>query len=127
MITKISQIAPVLPVSDVKAAIDWYGRALGFEPGHINREEGDVSGASWNYALLDKDDSQLHLARTVVDDATLSSPANCYLFVSDMKALHAHLAAMGANVSGVQEMPWGSAECWLHDPDGNRLVLSAPL
>lgn len=111
-------------MSDLKAAIDWYGQALGFTPLYINREEGDETGRSWNYALLENGDTEIHLGRTVADDATLSSPSNCYVFVSEVAALHKHLSAMNADVTDLEEMPWGSRECWLHDPDGNRLVLS---
>lgn len=124
MTARIERIAPVLTVADVKMAIDWYGRALGFNPFYINREEGDESGASWNYALLGNGDTEIHLGRTVADDATLSSPSNCYVFVSDIETLHKQLSAMAAEVAEIMEMPWGSLECWLHDPYGNRLVLA---
>ena len=124
MTAHIRRIAPVLTVSDVKAAIDWYGRALGFKPGYINRAAGDETGASWNYALLDNGDTEIHLCRTVAEDDTLSSPSNCYVFVSDIEAWHKHLSAMATDVAEIMEMPWGSVECWLHDPYGNRLVLA---
>jgi len=124
MTAKISHIAPVLTVSDLEAAIDWYGRALGFTPLYINREEGDETGRSWNYALLENGATELPLCRTVADDVTLSSPSNCYVFVSEIESLQKHLSTMKADISDVKEMPWGNLECWLHDPDGNRLVLS---
>ena len=111
MPANISHIAPVLTASDLKAAIDWYERALGFTPLTINREEGDEAGRSWNYALLENGDTELHLGRTVADDDTLSSPSNCYLFVSEIAALHKHLSAMNAYISELNEMPLGSLEC----------------
>ncbi|WP_339907111.1 VOC family protein [Symmachiella dynata] len=121
----IQQIAPVIAVANVKDAIDWYQRTLGFKAGFINRDAADETGASWNYALLDNNVAQLHLAKIVADDATLSSPCNCYLFVENIHAIHEHLSAMQADVTPVQAMSWGNLECWLHDPYGNRLVLSA--
>ena len=124
MTAKISHIAPVLTVSDLKAAIDWYERTLGFTPIYVNHEEGDEAGRSWNYALLENGATEIHLCRTVADDATLSSPSNCYVFVSDIEALQKHLSAMDANISDIQEMPWGSLECWLHDPDGTGWSLA---
>ncbi|MDP6358990.1 MAG: VOC family protein [Planctomycetota bacterium] len=117
--------APVFAVADVKSAINWYSRALGFTPQYVNREEGDEAGISWNYALIENDAVEIHLARRSQDDATLSSPSNCYLFMEDVHTLHGHLSAMDANVTALEHMPWGNTECWLHDPDGNRLVLSA--
>ena len=121
----IQQIAPVIPVANVKDAIDWYQRALGFQSGYINRDDSDAAGDSWNYALLENNAVQLHLSKIDAGDATLSSPGNCYLFVKDIRGLHKHLTEMQAGVGPLQAMPWGQLECWLHDPDGNRLVLSA--
>ena len=93
--------------------------------GFINRDTADETGESWNYALLDNNSAQLHLAKIVSGDATLSSPCNCYLFVENIHALHEHLTALQTEVSPLETMPWGNLECWLHDPYGNRLVLSA--
>ncbi|TWU09669.1 Glyoxalase-like domain protein [Symmachiella macrocystis] len=124
-VANIQQIVPVIAVANVKDAIDWYQRALGFKAGFINRDAADETGETWNYALLDNNGAQLHLAKIVSDDATLSSPCNCYLFVENIFALHEHLTTLQADVTPLQAMPWGNLECWLHDPYGNRLVLSA--
>ena len=126
MTAEIDRVSPVLSVSDVKEAIEWYDRALGFTPSFVNREEGDGTGTSWNYALLDNNDIEIHLGKRVTDDQTVSSPSNCYMFVRNINTLHAHLLGLNADVSELTEMPWGNVECWLHDPYGNRLVLSAP-
>ena len=121
------RVAPVLTVGNLKAAIAWYREALGFEPVFINRADGDQTGESWVYALIDHDDAQIHLSKIVRDDRTLSSPSNCYVYVEQIEQLHDRLQELGADVTAVEEMPWGNRECWLHDPDGNRLVLSEPL
>ena len=123
----LSRISPVLTVADVKTAIDWYGRAFGFRPTYVNRLEGDDSGESWNYALLETSDREIHLCQRLPSDETLSGPANCYFYVDDVHALRKHLSAMGADITEPEEMPWGNVECWLHDPDGNRMILSSPL
>lgn len=119
----IQQIVPVLTVQDIQASIQWYERTLGFETGYVNRDGGDEATATWNYALLDNEGMQIHLCKTTPADATLSSASNCYVYVDEIQNLHARLADMGADVTDLQQMPWGT-ECWLHDPDGNRLVLS---
>ena len=124
MTTPFDRLVPVFAVADVKAAIEWYQNALGFQTGFINREEDDESGDTWIYALLDNHDVEIHLCRVVPDDRTLSSPSNCYLFVKDLPTLHRHLQALNVDVTEPTEMPWGTLECWLHDPDGNRIVLS---
>jgi len=120
MSADIRQIAPVLPVADVRAAAAWYERALGFQVGFVNED-----GGQCNYALLDRGGLPLHLSRIDPNDPTLRAPANCYLYVDAIEPLHQHLMEIGANVGELQTMPWGQRECWLHDPDGNRLVLSA--
>jgi uncharacterized glyoxalase superfamily protein PhnB len=122
----IRRISPVFAVEDVKAAIDWYGRALGFAATYINRDDGDDSGESWNYALLAAGDKEIHLCKKISNDATLSSASNCYFYVDEIRTLHGHLSRIGADVTDLMEMPWGNVECWLHDPDGNRMVLSCP-
>jgi len=120
----LTGLAPVFAVADLKSAIAWYAQSLGFSVAYISRDEGDESGESWNYALLENGSVEMHLARQLAEDRTLCSPSNCYVFVSDIENLHARLTAAEADVSDLQGMPWGSIECWLHDPDGNRLVLS---
>ena len=125
--SNISRISPVFAVEDVKAAIAWYGQAFGFSTTYINRHDGDEAGDSWNYALLTTNNREIHLCKRLTNDETVSSPSNCYFFVEDIHALHAHLSQMGADVTDLQEMPWGNIECWLHDPDGNRMVLSCPM
>jgi len=97
---------------------------LGFESIFINRDDEDTTGKSWTYALLDGGGVSIHLCRVVPDDATLNSPTNIYVMVSNVRDLHARLQAADANVTELQEMPWESLECWRHDLDGNRIVLS---
>ncbi len=118
MRSTINRISPVLPVSNIKEAIDWYGKALGFSPTVINDQEEDKIGHSWTYALLESGGIEIHLCQTQSNDETLSSPSNCYVYVQDIEALHTHLLVMNANVSDLTEMPWGNRECWLHDPYG---------
>ncbi len=71
--------------------------------------------------------AEIHLCKTQQDDEKLSSPSNCNIYVHDIQVLHAHLLRMNADVSDITEMPWGTLECWLHDPDGNRIVLSCAM
>lgn len=127
MVSKINRIAPVLAVADVKAAIDWYEKALGFLPSFINEQGEGKAETSCNYALLETGGAEIHLCINQPNDETLSSPSNCYLYIDDIQALHTHLLVMGANITELNEMPWGNMECWLHDPYGNRIVLSSPM
>ncbi len=116
--------APVLVVSHLKEAIQWYSDALGFTTTYINREEGDETGKSWNYALICNADVELHLCAEDASDPVLSSPSSCYLFLNEIEQLYHHLQELNADVSDLKTMPWGNTECWLNDPYGNRIVLS---
>lgn len=127
MVSTFHRISPVFPVAKVKEAIEWYRIALGFLPMFINDQDEDETGASWVYAILKNGDLEIHLCQIQPDDETLSSPSNCYLYVDDIQSLHAHVSSLEAQVTALMEMPWGNLECWLHDPDGNRIVLSAPI
>lgn len=126
MNVRITRMAPVLPVDDVPAAIDWYQSALGFSPEYVNQDGQENSAASVNYAILTSGQLEIHLAKKDEQDKTLCSPGNCYLFVFEIKKLHVHLSSMKAQVGPLEQMPWGHLECWLHDPCENRLVLSEP-
>lgn len=119
--TKIVRVSPVLPVQDVRSAIGWYEANLGFQATFVNDEVGDCV-----YGLLGAGQLEIHLCKRQLDDDTLRGPANCYFYVDDLRSLHTHLMAQGVDVDELSEMPWGSLECWLHDPDGNRIVLSCP-
>ena len=80
MTAHIRRIAPVLTVSDVKAAIDWYGRALGFKPGYINRAAGDETAAYRRMSKLAAPDDKgyapahLWLAKTLMAKESLDVP-----------------------------------------------------
>ena len=119
----IHRVTSVLPVSDVQAAIDWYKHSLGFSATIIHNDaESDVP----IYALLTTGQVEFHLCRRIEDDPTLCSPANCYLYVDGIEEIHARLIELNADMSDPVEMPWGNVEVQLHDPDGNRLILSQP-
>lgn len=120
----LDRVVPVFPVADVQAAVSWYQAALEFEASFIYQD--NESDASWNYAVLINDSVEIHVSKKLTNDETLTSPANCYVFVIDIEPLHRHLVQVGTDVSELEELPWGNVECRLHDPDGNRLVLSCP-
>lgn len=47
-----------------------------------------------------------------------------WLQVADVAEEEARLVLAGVPIDrSTQRMPWGLVECWLHDPDGVRIVL----
>jgi len=111
--------AAVLPVSDLRAALDRY-RRLGFE---ISEYEGG------GYGYATRDGVQLHLSKyEQLDPGTTTSVL--FLYVADAEALYEEWRAAG--VDGRLRAPTRTASGMLEggyvDPDGNllRLGSSAP-
>jgi len=126
MKNKIRSISPVLSVNNIKESISWYKEQLDFKEIYINKEENDSTGESWNYALLECNGVEIHLALRSNSDKTLSSPTNIYMFINEISNLHKKLKANNCNISNLENMPWGNLECSLTDINENKIVLSQP-
>jgi predicted enzyme related to lactoylglutathione lyase len=115
--TEVHEVAPVLPVRDLDAALAHYAR-LGF--------------TTWShdlgYAIAERDDVHLHLSRVEhIDPAT--SVVSVYLYVADADALAAEWrssGALGVFVDPV-DTDYGLREGAHIDPDGNLLRYGSPL
>jgi predicted enzyme related to lactoylglutathione lyase len=56
--------------------------------------------------------------------STPSPTVTLWLQVRDARAEEDRLRAVGVEVvKGVERMPWGLVESWIHDPEGNELRL----
>ena len=113
---------PVLPVSDVETAAQWYSDKLDFRVGHLNR---DLDGEEpTNYAVLHAGPVELHLVRAP-EVSRPSGAGMCILGVRGIDSLHDRLREAGARIlKSVEFRPWGARECWIEDPFGTRVVLS---
>lgn len=102
---------PTLPVVDMAEAISFY-QAARFD---VRRYE------DGGFAFVTHDgDSVFDLDLIDGLDPTANA-AGCYIIAPDVDAWHARLSALGADVSAVEDMPWGMREFRLIDPSGNRL------
>jgi uncharacterized glyoxalase superfamily protein PhnB len=110
--TKFTDIAPILPVADVRAALDHY-RALGFRVAPY--EAGD------EYGFAERGRVHLHLTYRPSSYYPDNGIAVAYLTVEDADALFA--AWSRPSIAGATEppadMPWGMREGVHTDPDGN--------
>lgn len=111
----VRRIAPILPVSDLAAALDHY-RRLGFEV----RE---YAGGGYGYAT--RDGVELHLSVVHHLDPSHSN-TSVYLFVDDADALAAEWRAAGVDVGTPVHTDWGKHEGNHVDPDGNLLRFGSP-
>lgn len=106
--------APVLTVRDIVASVEHYRDVLGF----------DVTfqyGTPLFYACLCRNDVNVHL---ISAKRTKRLPGNgaVAIFVDDVDALHAELAAKGAKVVRAPEnYDYGMREFSVVDLDGNEL------
>jgi predicted enzyme related to lactoylglutathione lyase len=107
-----------IPVSDVDRAKAFYTDQLGFVAEH------DVTvSEEMRFVQLTPPGSacSIALGKGIVDTEP-GSVAGLQMVVADADAARAELAGNGAQVSDVQEFPWGRF-VFLADPDGNRWAL----
>jgi uncharacterized glyoxalase superfamily protein PhnB len=111
---RLTRIAPELPVTNLKEAIEYYEQKLGFE----------VAMRIADYAIVERDGIALHLFE---DAARVHSPAGLHIFTPDLDELHAELKARGAHFTqGIARKPWGNREFRIGDQSGNELKFTEP-
>jgi catechol 2,3-dioxygenase-like lactoylglutathione lyase family enzyme len=100
----ILRIVPILPVSDLARAMDFY-RSLGFSAA-------DYDGRG-NYAFLSRDALRMHL-RAAPDLVAGHNTSGVYFYLADR-------AAGVSILSPLAPREWHMNEFILSDPDGNLL------
>jgi uncharacterized glyoxalase superfamily protein PhnB len=116
-------IFPALRYSDAPAAIEWLGRAFGFEP----RMVVDGPNGTVAHAELAYDGAVVMLGSTrppETNDYSAAAPSPggtaLYLVVGDPDAHHERAAAAGAEiVRALEDTEYGSREYSARDPEGN--------
>jgi hypothetical protein len=119
----LSSLAPVLPVSDLHAALDTY-RLLGFAAKPYQRAE-VVPGQAPSqelYGFLSRDGLHVHLCE-VADVDPRSNLCEVYIYVDDARELHRQWCRSGAPGSFVEpaDTEYGLCEGAFVDLDGNSL------
>ena len=103
-----------VPVSDVDRAKAFYTERLGFVADHDH-----VVSDELRFVQLTPPGSACSIAiGTGVVESEPGSVKGLQLVVADVEAARAELVGRGADVSEVQDFPWGSF-VFLSDPDGN--------
>jgi catechol 2,3-dioxygenase-like lactoylglutathione lyase family enzyme len=107
--------ATVFVVADIARSIQHYRDVLGFS---VSFEY----GAPTFYACLCRDEVALHLLAARQTKRLPGNGGIC-VFVKDVDAVHAELAARGANViKPPQDYDYGMRDFDILDPDGNHLT-----
>ncbi len=108
---------PLLHVSNVAAAEDFYCNGLGFRREFAHRA--DESKPDPCYMGLTRDGIWLHLS-SFSGDGVAGGVVN--LLVDDVDALHAELVANGIPIdSGPVDQTWGTREMYVKDADRNTV------
>jgi catechol 2,3-dioxygenase-like lactoylglutathione lyase family enzyme len=107
--------ATVFVVNDIAESLGHYRDVLGFA---VTFQYGDPTF----YVCLCRDEVALHLIAAHRTKRLPGNGAIC-IFVRDVDAVHAELAARGANiVKPPQDYDYGMRDFDVLDPDGNQLV-----
>jgi catechol 2,3-dioxygenase-like lactoylglutathione lyase family enzyme len=103
-----------VPVSDVDRAKAFYVEKAGFNADHDHQVSEDL-----RFVQLTPPGSACSIAiGTGLVTSTPGSVQGLQLVVEDAQSAHDELAARGADVSDVQDFPWGRF-VFFQDPDGN--------
>ncbi|TFI58701.1 hypothetical protein E2493_08695 [Sphingomonas parva] len=115
----IRSAAPVLSVADVAAMADHFVERLGFA-------KSGEAGSPPSWASLQRDGVEIMLIAG--DDRPPPADWAAYLWVRDADALHAELAARGADLLGPpQDMVYRCRQFEARLPDGRRIAFGANL
>ena len=103
---------PMLPVADVRRAIEFYVDNLEFKM--------DFNAGA--YGGVRRDAIEVHFWRT--DKRELSKNSNCRIEVTEIRKLYSAYRERGIIDSDgdIAATPWGTTEFGVTDPDGNRLT-----
>jgi catechol 2,3-dioxygenase-like lactoylglutathione lyase family enzyme len=108
---------PLLHVSNLPAAEDFYCNRLGFRREFAHR--GDDAKPDPCYMGLTRDGVWLHVS-SFSGDGISGGVVN--LIVEDVDALHAELVAKGVRIdTGPVDQTWGTREMYVKDADGNSI------
>jgi predicted enzyme related to lactoylglutathione lyase len=104
-----------VPVSDVDRAKAFYTDQAGFNADHDHTVDQEI-----RFVQLTPPGSACSIAiGKGITDAAPGSVAGLQMVVQDIEAAHAELVGRGAEVSEIQDLPWGRF-VFFADPDGNK-------
>lgn len=113
----LKQVQPVLPSQDVRAAVEFYVRRLGFELAFQDAEE-------VTYAGVRRDGVELHLQWHDPQEWSRTERPMLRFVVADIDALFEEWKDKGVfhENTSLRGTPWGTREFAFYDLDGNGLT-----
>jgi predicted enzyme related to lactoylglutathione lyase len=107
-----------VPVSDVDRAKTFYTEKIGFNADHDHQLSDEV-----RFVQLTPPGSACSIAiGTGLTKMPPGSIEGLQMVVTDIEATRRELVSRGAEVSEIEDLPWGSF-VFFHDPDGNAWAI----
>lgn len=127
--TKLLDVRPALPVTDINRSLEFYRDKIGFSVRH--QENG--------FAILNHDTVEIHLwlandekwkkrdGKTPVvsgAESFIAGTASCRIQVDDIDSLYKVIQPLGIvhGNSPISTQPWGDRDFGVLDPDGNLIT-----
>ena len=123
----LKQLIPSLGVADIERSVDFYREYLGFDIAHSHEERGSLV---WCHMKSGGADLML---QQLADDQMERLQANgkrcwvMYVAPEDIHEVHRRLRRADYKVNDIERTGYDTEECYLEDPDGYELWVSAPL
>lgn len=123
---KLTNLIPMLNVSNIESSLKFYQDALGFEV--VNPTE---MLKKWRWGLIRSGDTELMLSETqsgpvglikdIASNEDESWPTIFYFYPDDVEALYNHVVTKGYQTTPLEVTFYGMKEFSLQDPDGHLL------
>jgi len=122
---KLTNLIPMLNVSNIENSLEFYQKALGF-----NVVSDPAAVREWRWATIRSGNTELMLSESrheavesKIDDPHVDTdwPAIFYFYPDDVVTLYSHVIAQGYEPTPLKVTVYGMREFSLIDPDGHVL------
>ena len=122
---KLKQLIPMLKVSDIKASLDFYDKALGFkvvsEPKTIEEWRWASISSGETHLMLTESSSTLKSQETPDSAESDDWPCIYYFYPDNVEALYEHILDAGYSPTKLEVTFYGMKEFSIRDPNGHLL------
>ena len=118
---QIKRVIPLVWVTDVPQAIEYYMEKMGFD---LAFECGDDDTIT--FAIVERDGFEFHLQICICDDGRHAGNTFFEVRVEDVEGLFEEFKASGVEmVRDLKQQEWGQSDFKIADPDGNWILFAS--